>query len=423
MLTTVPEFSRLPCGIRVVSFPMLSTETITVLVLVGVGSRDEEEPLGGVSHFLEHLFFKGSKRYPSAREVSHTLDAIGAQYNAFTTKEVTGFYVTAVHSKLELILDVLSDILLQPLLSPAEIERERGVIVEEMKLYQDTPSRHIGDIFERLLWKGSPLGNDIIGTAQTLAAITQEDIKRYFTKHYRAGRTVISVAGKFSEGELNTLLHSRFERFSKGGRSTRPLNGTDVSDSVLLEKKNTDQAHLALGVATFGVSDRRKEALQVLATVLGGGMSSRLFSEVRERLGLAYYVYSSSEHYHDTGALVSHAGVNTANIDKAILAIKKEYEGLCEKLIPDKELVKAKEYIKGQFLLELESSSAVANFVGLRELLLERRESLSEYFARLNAVTAKELRTLASSIFSPDRLRLAVIGPYQNSAKFTKLLS
>lgn len=424
MLKNIPQFHTLANGIRIVSFPMPSTETISVLILVKVGSRDEKAGVQGVSHFLEHLFFKGSEKRPSAEEISHLLDSIGAHFNAFTTKEFTGFYITSSYDKLELVLDILADVLIHPLFAIDEIERERGVILEEMRLFYDTPSRYIGDVFEDLLWQNHPLGRDIIGTSETLAAMTPDDITSYFRDHYHAPQTVISVAGKFENTHLYGLLERFFAPFDKGTDNhgypaTLPPSH---SRSVLVREKTSDQAHVALGVLSFGLFDKRREAAEILATLLGGGMSSRLFLRVRERLGLAYYVSSVSEHYADTGYLASYAGVNVTKIDLAIKAMKEEYERIAKEPIGMRELTKAKECIKGQLLIELESSFAMARLIGFKELILKEREPLEAYFARLEAITEKDISELAASLFTKGDIKLAVIGPYKDEARFAPLL-
>jgi len=424
MLKALPQFHTLANGVRVVSFPMPSTETVTVLILVRVGSRDEGERIQGVSHFLEHLFFKGSQKRPSVEEISHLLDSMGAHFNAFTTKEFTGFYVTSSYDKLELVLDILADVLIHPLFDADEIERERGVILEEMRLFYDTPSRYIGDVFEDLLWPSHPLGRDIIGTSETLQAMAPDDITSYFRAHYHASQTVISVAGKFESPRLYALLERFFAPFDKGkSNHDYPLTlPSSHSRSILVREKTSDQAHLAIGFLSFGLFDKRRETSEILATLLGGGMSSRLFLRVRERLGLAYYVSSVSEHYADTGYLASYAGVNVTKIDLAIKAMKEEYERIAREPIDMRELNKAKECIKGQLLIELESSSAMARLIGFKELILYEREPLEAYFARLDAVTEKDIQGLAASLFTKEGIKLAVIGPYADGERFTALL-
>ena len=423
MKKTLPNLCTLQNGIRLVTFPLLSTETVSVLILVKVGSRDENDRIQGVSHFLEHLFFKGTKKRPTPQEIAHILDSIGAQYNAFTTKEFTGFYITAASDKLDLILDVLSDVLLNSLFDEKEIERERGVILEEMKLYFDTPSRYIGNIFEELLWPGHPLGNDIIGNYTTLNQITPEDIVRYFTTHYRAEKTVISIAGKFNETRMIHKIEEYFAGFN-GNKATEAIScAPQVSlTPIKLKEKDTDQIHLALGVSSFGMTDSRREAAELLGVILGGGMSSRLFIRIREELGLAYYIYTAPDHYKDAGYFVSLAGVNVEKADLAVAAIAEEYMRVADELVEEKELTKAKEFMKGQLLLELESSFAMARLIGFKELLLNERETLEDYFIRLDAITREEIRSLARNIFREDVFRLAMIGPSQSEEKFTNLL-
>ena len=422
MLKTTPNLHTLSNGIRVTTFHLPSTETITVLILIKVGSRDEADQIGGVSHFLEHLLFKGTKKRPSPQEIAHILDGIGAQYNAFTAKEFTGFHITAAHDKLDLLLDLLSDVLLNSLFDEKEIERERGVIFEEMRLYFDTPSRSIGNIFEELLWPEHSLGRDIIGNETTLAAMKPKDITDYFRAQYRAERTLVSIAGKFNEARLLEKLEECFERFN-GNKGAYEFSSPGNSPiNIRIKEKETDQAHLALGVPSFGIFDPRREISELLGVILGGGMSSRLFVRVREELGLAYYVFSAPEHYQDAGYMASLAGVNVSKADLAIEAIIEEYKRIANEPITDRELTKGKEFIKGQLLLELESSFAMARLIGFKELLLTEREPLEDYFKRLDAITKEAVQDLSRELFLKNNFRLAMIGPFKSQEKFTKIL-
>lgn len=425
MIETRPQKILLHNGVRLLTFPLAGTETVTALILVNVGSRHEQGKLQGISHFLEHLFFKGTKKRPSPITIAKEIDAVGGYFNAFTSKEYTGFFITCASDKLDLILDILSDILTNSIFDPQELERERGVILEEMRMYFDTPSEYIGEIFERLLYGDSqPLGRDIVGTLESVSGISRKDFLDYITTHYTGQNTVVTLSGKLDDTSIQKA-QKFFESFPAGTPGTfDAAKESQSAPQLLIKSKETDQAHIVLGVRTFALHDPRKETLELLSTILGGEKSSRMFVEVREKLGLAYYVYSDATFYADTGHLATHAGVNVTNIDLAISTILKEYKRIMEEPLSDDELRQVKDYVKGRLLIELESSFRMARLVGSRELLEEKTESLKEYFDRLENITAKDIQDLAKAIFKQDQLNLAIIGPFKetNRERFEKLL-
>ena len=420
MLKIKPKSFKLKNNIDVVSFLMPFTETVTVLTLVKIGSRYEEERLQGISHFLEHLFFKGTKKRPTTIEIAHELDNMGAEFNAFTSKEYTGFYITAASKYIDIILDILSDILLNSLFKEEEIQKERGAVIEEMNMFQDTPMRYIGDVFEELLYGDTPLGRKVIGAKKTLNNMKRDDFINYFKENYNSQNIVISIAGKFENLNLEKFLGN-----IKRGKKSEYEKYTDNQKipQVFIMDKKTDQAQVAIGYKTFSVFDKRRTILDVLATILGGGMSSRLFTEVRERRGLCYFVRTFAEHYLDQGYIGTFSGVTLNKIDKAIKIILQEHKKIIKYEISPKELNKAKEYIKGKFLLSAEGSYDIAHFIGMEKLILDRVISIEDYFKEIQGVTTIAIKKIAQEIFIPEQLNLAIIGPFKNEEnRFQKLI-
>ncbi len=420
MLKIKPKSFKLKNNIDVISFLMPFTETVTVLTLVKIGSRYEEERLQGISHFLEHLFFKGTKKRPTTIEIAHELDNMGAEFNAFTSKEYTGFYITAASKYIDVILDILSDILLNSLFKEEEIQKERGAVIEEMNMFQDTPMRYIGDVFEELLYGDTPLGRKVIGAKKTLNNMKRDDFINYFKENYNSQNIVISIAGKFENLNLEKFLGN-----IKRGKKSEYEKYTDNQKipQVFIMDKKTDQAQVAIGYKTFSVFDKRRTILDVLATILGGGMSSRLFTEVRERRGLCYFVRTFAEHYLDQGYIGTFSGVTLNKIDKAIKIILQEHKKIIKYEISPKELNKAKEYIKGKFLLSAEGSYDIAHFIGMEKLILDRVISIEDYFKEIQGVTTIAIKKIAQEIFIPEQLNLAIIGPFKNEEnRFQKLI-
>ena len=420
MLKIKPKSFKLKNNIDVISFLMPFTETVTVLTLVKIGSRYEEERLQGISHFLEHLFFKGTKKRPTTIEIAHELDNMGAEFNAFTSKEYTGFYITAASKYIDVVLDILSDILLNSLFKEEEIQKERGAVIEEMNMFQDTPMRYIGDVFEELLYGDTPLGRKVIGAKKTLNNMKRDDFINYFKENYNSQNIVISIAGKFENLNLEKFLGN----VKKGNKSEyEKYTDNQKIPQVFIMDKKTDQAQVAIGYKTFSVFDKRRTILDVLATILGGGMSSRLFTEVRERRGLCYFVRTFAEHYLDQGYIGTFSGVTLNKIDKAIKIILQEHKKIIKYEISPKELNKAKEYIKGKFLLSAEGSYDIAHFIGMEKLILDRVISIEDYFKEIQGVTTIAIKKIAQEIFIPEQLNLAIIGPFKNEEnRFQKLI-
>lgn len=422
------KLSTLPNGLRILTVPMPTLESATVTVWVGTGSRFEEPRMGGISHFLEHMVFKGSKKRPSAKQIAEAIDSIGAEFNAGTSKDWTNFYIRSRAAQLETTMDVLSDMVLNPTLDAGDIEREKGVIVEEIAMYEDTPMQNIGNVFEQLIFKGNQLGADIAGTAQTVTSLTKADFEDYRKKHYFAKNILVTVAGGVQEEQVLALAQKYFGSLQSDITEKQKLEMVSVKQSApavrLKTKDNSEQGHFIVGFRGFprGHEDRYAEA--VLSSILGGGMSSRMFIEIREKRGLAYAVSADSEHYEDTGYFGIYAGVVVAKIDEAIKAILDELYALASQTtkISDSEFTKAKEYLKGHLALALENTKAVNSFFGMKQLLQGKVETPEEIFEKISKVTREDVYKVAAKLFKPENLNLAIIGPYKDEEKFVKLL-
>ena len=318
--------SVLPNGLRVITVPMPSFESLTVLVMVGAGSRYENKKNNGISHFLEHMGFKGTRKRPSAIEISTLIDGIGGEFNAFTGKEVTGYYIKSSANHIDLCMDVLSDMLTNSLFNPKEIDKERGVILEEINLYEDTPARKIGDIYERLLYKDTSMGWDISGEKDVIRKIQREDFLKYMESLYSADNITVVVAGGIDSAKAEFLVEKYFGKMKKFStlKYARVVENQKKPE-LLIKKKTTEQVHIAVGVRAVPIDHPDHYPLSILSAILGGGMSSRLFHEVREKRGLAYYVRSSIEYYQDCGSLVSVSGVDPKRVDEAVKVIIEEY--------------------------------------------------------------------------------------------------
>ena len=412
-------------GLRVITIPMPSFESATVMVMVGAGSRYETSENNGISHFLEHMAFKGTTKRPSAQIIASLIDGIGGEFNAFTSKEVTGYYVKSAANHVDLCLDILSDMLQNSKLDSEEIEREKGVILEEINLYEDTPARKIGDVFEGLLYGDTPMGWDIAGRKEVIKAITRENFVSYLGSLYSADNITVVIAGGIESLKSEELVEKYFrEMKSFDTLRYEKLHQNQVKPALSIKEKKTEQVHIAVGFRTVPINSEEKHPLSVLAAILGGGMSSRLFSEVREKRGLAYYVRTSSEHFQDAGNIVSTAGLDPKRLEEGIAVIIEEYSKFAngKANLTQKELDKAKEYLKGHLVLELEDSRAVAAFYAQAELLEKQIETPDQLIAKINKVTLEDVEKVAQKYFKNESLNLAIIGNFSDKQRFEKLL-
>lgn len=424
-------------GARALFIPSPSSKACTVLVLVGTGSKYETKKLNGISHFLEHLFFKGTTKRPSKQAVAEYLDRVGGMYNAFTSQEYTGYYAKVSSPSFEKGVDWVSDILLHSTFPAKEIERERGVVIEEINMYYDNPSDYVGILWQELLYGDQPAGWDIAGTKENLRTISREDILAYHKRQYTASNTVVVISGNVDSASAFEMAQDYFRELPPGKPSARPkVVDTHVdsfrrirsarpqsSPQVLLHERATDQANFCFGVRAFPLSDRRRYAQKVAGSILGGMMSSRLFLEVREKLGLAYYVKTHVDANPDTGYLVTQAGTDAGKAEKAISVILREYRKMASRSISPRELKKAKEYLKGKMALSLETSDAIASFYGLQEISERKILEPKEIFDRIDRVTSSQVRQVCRSMFQKKNLNLSIVGPFKEKKRFEKLLN
>jgi predicted Zn-dependent peptidase len=417
------EKTALGNGIRVVTAPFPQVGSVSCFVMLSAGSRYETAESKGIAHFAEHMFFKGTERRPTARTISTEIDAIGGEFNAFTGKELTGYYVRCGTETRDIALDVLTDMLLHSKFEEEEIAKEKGVILEEMNVYLDTPQRYVGNVYDRLLYADQPLGWDILGTRETIENASRDTFTSYLDTWYRPERIVVGIGGRLGDGlqeKLQELL---------GGIEPRPTGTAapvelpaDVSP-VLLHTKTSEQAHLILGVRGYPIGHPNRYALQLLAVVLGGGMSSRLFTEVRERRGLGYYVHAGNTSYTDAGTFYATAGVDVARVDEAITTILEELRKIASEPVPVEELEKARGYAKGRFVLRLESPQGTIQYGLRREVLEGEIEEPDELLRQLDEITAEDVQRVARDLFEDKRLYLALVGPFDEPERFEKLLA
>lgn len=410
-------------GLRVIVAPMKSTQAATVLVLVNAGSRYETKEINGLSHFLEHMFFKGTKSRPSALEISKEINGVGGINNAFTSVEHAGYWVEVPAEHVEISFDILADMLKNSLFAQEEIDRERGVILEELRMYLDTPMQYVDDVAQELLFGDQPLGWPTIGKEEVLAKLNRPDFIQYFNQRYRSKNMVLVAAGNIDEQKALALAKKYFADIpERAAEKFLPVKINQSKAAVKLHYKKTDQAHLVLSVRTFPRQDERRWALSLLATILGGNMSSRLFIQVRERRGLAYYIKCEPWELSDAGVMSVSAGLRLGAEKEAIEVILQEFAKLKEEPVSEDELKRAKEYIKGTMALKLESSMSVADFLGEQELLDNKIFNVEEIKSKLEAVTAGDIQKLAKEIFVEKGLNLAMVAPYKDENEYLKVL-
>jgi predicted Zn-dependent peptidase len=422
---SVSTFERhtLDNGLRVLLAPIPQATSVTCMIMLAAGSRYETWDTNGIAHFSEHMFFKGTERRPTARDIGTEVDGIGGEFNAFTGKEYTGYYVKCAAEFRNTALDVLVDMLRNSKFADDEIEREKGVIVEEMNMYYDTPRDFIGGVYEELLYGDQPLGWDIIGRKETIRAATRDTFFGYTDRWYKPERMVVGLGGNVGDAveKVQALLGDLPGAETGMPEPTRAAasNGARVK----IHHKQSDQAHLCLGVPSYPLEHPDRYALQLLATVLGVGMSSRLFTEVRERRGLAYYVFGINHSYTDAGSLYSQAGVDINRADEAVETIVRELRRIVDEPVAQAELDKSRNLAKGRFLLQLESPQGMIMFGLRREVLESGAVDPAEVQAALDAVTAEDVQRVAQDVIGDKGLNLALIGPFEDAEKFEALLA
>lgn len=415
--------TQLQNGLRIITSPIPS-DSITLLVLVGAGSRYEDKEINGISHFIEHMFFKGASRYKNTKEVSEAIDSVGGQFNAFTGKEYAGYYVKLAKENKEVAFDVISDMLINPSFDPTEIDKERGVIMEELNMYQDTPMYQIGWDFEKLLFGKQPMGWDQIGTKKLINSVSQEQFTRYHNELYSSNNAVISVAGNIDNKEILELIEKYFKfTITEKKRDWAPFTGYSTEKKVIMQTKKTEQAHLVIGFPGYHTTHPNYFAGKLMSIILGGNMSSRMFLNVREAQGLCYYIHSTVDDYSDCGHFSTNAGVDVNRIDQAVSSIIKEYKTLKENpVIDEKELQKAKSYLYGKLVINLEDSQEVAHLLGKQILLNEGVKTLDNLQKLINKVSIEDISKAAQEILDPEKMKLAYIGPERSEESFTALM-
>jgi len=401
-------------NLRVLLVPQKEAKAITILVMSKIGSKYEEKDTAGISHFLEHMLFKGTKKRKTPIEIVETLDEIGGIYNAFTGDEYTGYWAKVDSSHFDIALDWISDIYLNSIISKKEVEKERGVILEEFNMYLDNPMFYISEIWKKTLYGNQPAGRDTIGTKETIKAITRNQINDYMKNHYTGENTIVCVAGGISEKEVLKKIESKFKGIKKGKLSTKEkVKENQKEPKVLVHEKKTGQTQVAIGFRGPSILHEDRFKLELLAIILGGSMSSRMFVEIREKQGLAYSIKTIYDTDTDTGSLITFCGLDNKKIQQGIKSILNEYKKVVNKLISEKEVKKAKNYIKGKTVLSLESSDAKANFYTRQEILKGEILETKDVFKIIDKITAKELKETAQKYFINENLNLAIIGPYK----------
>lgn len=410
-------------GLRIITVPQPNTVAFTALVLVETGSKYENKTNSGVAHFLEHMCFKGTQNRPEPNQVTLELENLGAQNNAFTSQEYTGYYAKVASTKAPKALELVADLYLNPLLKQEDIDIEKGVIIEEINMYEDMPQRKAAEYFMSLLYGDQPAGWDIGGDKQVIMNMKREQFVDFRKAHYLPESTVLVLAGNFDEAALLSQAKELFAAMPSGEKSGKPaVTESQSKPEVILKHKASDQAHVVIGYRSFDMFDKRRIAAQVLSHVLGGGMGSRLFDLLRTKMGACYYVYADTDMYTDHGYIAAGAGVQLAKLSDAIVGIRKEFEKLREELVGDEELARVKNHLTGTLLLSLEGSDEIGNSYGIQELLRGEIVTLDILVEKIMAVSAEEMRDIAKEFFVPEKLNLSIVGPFEDKAEFEKLL-
>ncbi|MBI2334774.1 insulinase family protein [Candidatus Daviesbacteria bacterium] len=418
------KITTLKNGLTLITIDLPHLDSVTTLLAVGAGSRYETKNINGISHFLEHMFFKGSRKYPTAEQISTLIDGVGAVNNAATEKEITYYWIKSAARHLDLACDILSSMVKESLLSEEEINREKGVIIEELRMVRDNPQRYVWELYERLQFGDQPLGWDLGGDEKTVLALTRDDFLKYMDSLYSPKNMVLVYAGKLPKDIEKVAsyyfadLPTRSQYKPVGYKKTR-----QQKPKINVFFKKTDQANIVLGVQSYSRYDPKRYTGNVLATILGAGMSSRLFIQVRERRGLAYNISANSGVYSDTGAFTVFAGLKLEKVKEGLEVIAAELQRIASEKADDEELKKAKEMIRGRLALWQESTNFLAEYFGTNFVLDRKIETFEEYLKNIDAVSADDVKTLAAELFQKEKFNLQVIGPFRNEKFFSKFFS
>lgn len=410
-------------GLRIIVVPMKGSPSVTVMSLVEAGSKYENKENNGISHFLEHMCFKGTEKRLKAIDISREFDSMGAQNNAFTSDEVTGYWGKAHPKHTDEILDIISDMYLHPTFPATDLEIEKGVIVEEINMYEDLPQRLVQEVFGALLYGDQPAGWSVAGTKENVRGFKREDFINYRKKHYVAEATTIVVAGDVDETDIFKKVGKAFAEMPVAQKAfKKKVVEKQTEPAVRLRFKETDQTHLVIGVRTFNIYDKRVPTLGLLSVVLGNGMSSRLFQKMREELGICYYVRASANELTDHGVLSISAGVDSTRVEEGIKGILEELKRIRDEKIPEAELRKAKDYLIGNMYLGLESSDAQANFFGFQEIMREKIKTPKEMEKEIEKITAADIAKVAKEVIQNKKLNMAIVGKYKDQQRFKNIL-
>ncbi len=412
-------------GLTAIISPQVGTDAVTVLVMVKVGSRYETKSFNGIAHFTEHLLFKGTKKRPSTLLISQELDSIGADYNAFTGKEYTGYYIKSAAKNLTLCLDILSDMLSNSLFAAQEINREKGVIIEEINMYEDAPMMMLEDEFDYSAYPDSQLGRNIAGTKESVSALVRDDFIKFTKRYYTANNMLVVITGQVDQDLVQKQIGQMFNRIKTGQvKPPSKVISKQAKPKIYNKEKNTEQIHLALGfLANINHRSPQTLPLKIASVAFGGNMSSRLFINIRERQGMCYYIRSRVNTYFDTGSLVVYAGLDKTRLNQAVKLIIAEFKKLKSQGISKNEFNKAKDYIQGKTILALEDSSQIAQWYADRWLNQQNIETPEQYFKRLQKITLAEVNTALNKVIQINKLNLAIIGQSIDKSKLNKLLS
>lgn len=408
--------------LRVLSSNMAHTQSVSMVISIGAGSRYETKELAGVSHFLEHLPFKGTKHWPTARGISEAIEGVGGLTNASTDREMTDFWCKVARIHFRQAFAVLLDLVINPLLEPDEVEKEREVIQEELRMSNDYPSYRADLLIDEALWPDQAMGRDVGGTPDSVSKISLESIREYLQRQYNPANAVVSVAGNITHQEVVEQAEAATSNWApRAPMEWEPVSDGHLEPIVRIEQRRTDQSHLCLGLPGLSLSDPDRYALTILNVILGDGMSSRLFLNLRERQSLAYEIHSSVNYFRDCGSLVVYCGVEPKKSREAVQAVVGELKGM-HREVPPPELTKAKEYCKGRLLLRMEDSRAVAVWLSAQELLQGEVTTIEDAVQRIDAVTAEDIARVTQRLLTEDKLNLAVVGPHRSAEPFRKLL-
>jgi predicted Zn-dependent peptidase len=408
----------LPGGARLVAESMPERQSTSMVLMFAGGSRLEDDRLGGVSHFIEHLYFKGTKRRPSSKEIADAIEGVGGFINASTDKELTAYWARVPSEHEDLAFDILFDIVANSRVDEADVEKERMVILDELRMYQDQPQDLVQNLFEELIWPGHPLGRDIAGTEQSVARLTRDDIIEYADAHYRLPNVVVGAAGSLDVPHTaDVVARGLALRADPDGALDSSTPDPLSAPRVLIRRRQTAEAHICLGARALSYMDPDRYALDLLNTVLGEGMSSRLFLNIRERLGLAYDVHSFTQKHRDTGYLGVYIGVEPKKAVDAVNAVLGELRALADDEVAEDELTRAKEFTKGRLRLEMETTNGVAFWLTYQQLLFGEIKTIDEELAQVDAVTAADLKRVAIKLVR-EPLQMSVVGPFARDSAF-----